>query len=140
MRALLGLATGAIAYIVSVPLIFLFFYWFLDKPEEWPYFIPIVTALMSIGIAAGTAEEVSGSKKTGAVLTVLIGVMWVCFVVADIVGNVSDIIHAIMGHSDTSEAGAFDLFMIYFDTILSSKIFAVVSGLAAFGEFEEMKK
>lgn len=139
MRALLGLAAGYVVYIVSVPLIFLFFYWFFDKPAEWSYFIPIATAIISIGCASGTAEEVSGGKKAGALLTVLIAGMWVMLVVVDVVGGVSDIWHGLVGHYEQGEVGVFEIFMFSFDSLLSSKIFAVVSVLVAGGSLEELK-
>lgn len=140
MRAILGLFAGMIAYVVSVLLIFLFFYWFFDKPMEWSYFIPIVTALLSISIASVSAEEVSESKKVGALLTVLIAGMWIIFVVIDVVGDVSDIFHAIIGQYKSDEIGAFEIFMFSFDKILSSKIFAVISFLVAGGSVEEFRK
>ena len=140
MRAILGILAGMVVYVISIFLVFLFFVWFFDKPEEWSYFIPIATAIVSIGCATGTADEVSDGKKSGALLTILIAGMWVVFVVVDVVGDVSDILYAIVGSYEQGEAGAFEIFMFGFDRLLSSKIFAVVSVLVACGSLEELKR
>ena len=81
----------------------------------------------------------SGGKKAGALLTVLIAGMWVMLVVVDVVGGVSDIWHGLVGHYEQGEVGAFEIFMFSFDSLLSSKIFAVVSVLVAGGSLEELK-
>ncbi|WP_019543838.1 hypothetical protein [Selenomonas bovis] len=135
MRAILGVLAGMAAYVVAIILSFLFFIWFFDKPADWPYFIPIATALISISTAVGTADEVSGGKKAGAFLAILIAGMWIVFVVVDVVGDVSDILRA-----EHDEAGIFEIFMAGFDTFLSSKIFAVVSFFVAASSLEESRK
>lgn len=135
MRAILGVLAGMAAYVVAIILSFLFFIWFFDKPADWPYFIPIATALISISTAVGTADEVSGGKKAGAFLAILIAGMWIVFVVVDVVGDVSDILRAEHG-----EVGTFEIFMAGFDTFLSSKIFAVVSFFVAASSLEESRK
>lgn len=135
MRAILGVLAGMAAYVVAIILSFLFFIWFFDKPADWPYFIPIATALISISTAVGTADEVSGGKKAGAFLAILIAGMWIVFVVVDVVGDVSDILRAEHG-----EVGTFEIFMAGFDKFLSSKIFAVVSFFVAASSLEESRK
>ena len=140
MRAILGVLAGMAAYVVAIILSFLFFIWFFDKPAEWPYFIPIATALISISTAVGTADEVSGGKKAGAFLAILIAGMWIVFVVVDVVGDVSDILRAIAGRYEHGEVGAFEIFMASFDALLSSKIFAVISFLVAASSLEESRK
>ena len=97
--------------------------------------IPIATALISISTAVGTADEVSGGKKAGAFLAILIAGMWIVFVVVDVVGDVSDILRAEHG-----EVGTFEIFMAGFDKFLSSKIFAVVSFFVAASSLEESRK
>ncbi len=140
MRALLSIPAALCAYVISVIILFLFFIWFFDKPQNWDYFIPIVTSFMAFVIAEATAEEISGNRKAAALVGLLIGIFWVVLVVADIFGIVSDFIHMIIGSQNHKvDVGVWDMFLFYFDTILSSKIFATVSAVCAFGELQEFK-
>ena len=140
MRSLAAIPAGLLAYVISVIILCSFFIWFFDKPQNWDYFIPIVTSFVAFVIAEMTAEEISGSHKVAAFVGFLIGSFWVVLVVADIFGNVSDIIHAIIGSQDhKNDVGAWEMFLFYFDRILSSKIFATVSAICASGSIKEIK-
>lgn len=140
MRVLLSIPAALLTYVISVILLFLFFVWFFDKPQNWDYFIPIVTSFVAFVIAEVTAAEISGNHKAAALVGLLIGIFWGVLVVADIFGNVSDFIHAIIGSQDhKNDVGAWNVFLFYFDSILSSKIFATVSAICAVGSLEEFK-
>lgn len=140
MRSLVAIPAALLAYVISVILLFLFFIWFFDKPANWDYFIPIVTSFVAFVISEVTAEEISGNSKVAALVGVLIGIFWVVLVVADIFGNISDIVHAISDPQNyKADVGIWDMFLFYFDRILSSKIFATVSAICAVGALEEFK-
>ncbi len=140
MRSLAAIPAGLLAYVISVIILCSFFIWFFDKPQNWDYFIPIVTSFMAFVIAEATAEEISGNHKVASLVGILIGIFWVVLVVADIFGNVSDFIHAIIGSQDhKTDVGVWDVFLFYFDAILSSKIFATVSAICAAGDLQEFK-
>lgn len=140
MRSLVAIPAGLLAYVISIIIIFMFFIWFFDKPTNWDYFIPIVTSFMAFIIAEFTAEEISGNRKVAALVGILIGGFWVVLVVADIFGNISDFIHVIIGSKEyKNDVGIWDMFLFYFDTILSSKIFATVSAICAAGSLQEFK-
>lgn len=140
MRSLVAIPAGLLAYVISVIIFCSFYIWFFDKPQNWDYFIPIVTSFMAFVIAEVTAEEISGNHKAAALVGLLIGIFWVVLVVADIFCNVSDFIHAIIGSQDhKNDVGAWDMFLFYFDSILSSKIFATVSTICAVGSLREFK-
>ena len=140
MKSLIAIPAALLAYVISVIMLCLFFVWFFDKPANWDYFIPIVTSFMAFVIAEATAEGMSGNHKVAALVGILIGIFWVIVVVADIFGNISDIIHAIISPQNYKpDVGIWDMFLFYFDTILSSKIFATVSAICAFGELKEFK-
>lgn len=140
MRSLAAIPAGLLAYMISVIILCSFFIRFFDKPQNWDYFIPIVTSFMAFVIADVTAEEISGNRKTAALVGLLIGIFWVVLVVADIFGNVSDFIHATIGLQDhKTDVGIWDVFLFYFDAILSSKIFATVSAICAVGDLRVLK-
>ena len=140
MRSLAAIPAGLLAYVISVIILCSFFIWFFDKPTNWDYFIPIVTSFVAFAIAVGTVEEISGNHKTAALVGLMIGIFWVVLVVADIFGNISDMIHPIMDPKNyKNEVGAMDMFLFYFDRILSSKIFATVSAICAVGSLEEFR-
>ena len=131
MRVLLAVPVALIAYILSVVVLLVFFYWFFDKPAEWDYFIPITASLVSIAIAGGTAKDMAKSGKVESMVMGIIALFWIAVVVADIVGFASDIIDTLSGKRVTMDDT--DVFMFYLDHIMSFKIFAVVSCLCAFG-------
>ena len=140
MRALVAIPAALLAYIISVMLLLLVFICFFDKPANWDYFIPIVTSFVAFVIAEVTAEEISGNSQVAALVGVLIGIFWVVLVVADIFGNISDIVHAISDPQNyKADVGVWDMFLFYFNRILSSKIFATVSAICAVGALEEFK-
>ena len=130
MKTLIGVPVGLIIYVISVVSILAFCLWSFEKPQEWQTAIPIITSLFSITIANFVAED-KFSKASGAVVSWIVAAFWIAFVVIDIKGDIQDIIGFFQGKTPTMDE--MDIVMFYVDGVLNAKIFAVVSGLWAFG-------
>lgn len=126
-----GLIYALFGYVVSLALTVLFLYWWFDKPLEWRYFISIVSSLISIGVAYSITSEYS-DKRLSFIVMMIIAAFWIMFVLVDILGSIQEII-------GTISIDRMDIVMIIVDKIISSKIFAVVSGLVAYFEYEEYR-
>ena len=137
MKALIGVLicvpVGLIIYVISVAAILAFCLWFFDKPHEWQTAIPIITSLFSLGIACGPIEKFSETSEK--ILTFIIAAFWILFVVIDTKGTIEDFIGFFTGNTSTKDE--LDMLMFYIDSVLNAKIFAVVSGIMAFGSFNK---
>jgi len=128
VRELIAVPIGLVLYVILVAVIFTFCLWFFDKPQDWPYLIPIITAFISLSIACDAAKNISsinGAKILGGIVVVF----WIIFVVVDFAGTIQDIISALFGRSNTHDS--MDVIMFYVDAALNAKIFAVTSIFAA---------
>lgn len=121
-----------VCYVISVIVIFALCNWWFDRPENWPYVIPIITSLFSIGIVAGIAEEKLSDKAAAKIAIMIIAAFWVLVVIADVTGTIGDIVNAVSGKDP--EPDALDIFVTLLDGLLNAKIFAVVSCLMAASE------
>ena len=128
-----GLLYALSGYVISLVLIVTFWYWWFDKPLEWRYFISIISSLASIVVASGIASGYG--KKMSFIVVAIIAAFWILFVVVDIVGLLQDI-YSVLNNKRT-DTGTMDIIMYVVDEIVSSKAFAIVSGLMAFNEYKE---
>ena len=133
MRAIIGVPVGLVIYVIAVVAIMTFCLWFFDKPQEWRIAIPIITSLFSSSIACSIAEGIS--KISEKIVAALIALFWIAFVVVDVTGSIQNWISVIQGKTPTMDE--IDMVMFYVDGVLNAKIFAVVSGLIAFGNFSK---
>lgn len=129
---LLGGLIGLVIYLLCVAAIMSFCLWSFEKPQEWQTAIPIITSLFSLAISCGILDNFT--KGLGAVLSLIVAAFWIAFVVIDITGNIQDIIGFFQGETPTMDE--MDIVMFYVDGVLNAKIFAVVSGLWALGQFK----
>ena len=132
-----GLIYALLGYVVSLALIVLFWYWWFDKPLEWRIFISIASSLISIGVAYGILSEYSNDKMISFIVMAIIAAFWILFVVVDILGFFQNAIDTI--NNKPINADAMDIVMYIIDEIISSKIFAVISGIAAYFEYQECR-
>lgn len=79
MGKILAVPLGLIAYVISLVLILGFLSWFIDKPQDWDYFIPITTSLLALGIGVGVAES-NGDSSAGKFVASFVAFFWVAFV------------------------------------------------------------
>ena len=130
LREVVGVPVALVCYVIFVALIFSFCNWSFERPADWPYGIPIITALFSMGGACGVAEKISSSA--GAKITaILIAAFWVLFVIADMTGTVNDFLNVLAGNNPNPDAA--DIIMQLVDGLLNAKIFAVTSCILASG-------
>ena len=134
VRDVVAVPVALVCYVIAVVLISLFCQWFFDRPEDWPYLIPIITAGFSMAAAVGVAEEKFDSKPSAKVVAIIIAAFWVVFVIVDVAGGIQDLINFLAGKDPDPDA--LDVIMLYVDVLLNSKIFAVVSCLLAAGQNE----
>lgn len=125
---------GLVIYCLLVILIFGFWCWFFDKPQEWDWFIPITTSMMSLGGTNGFLEEKFKSPTSGVIVAGLVVAFWVIFVFVDIFGTVSSFVTGDFRMDNV------DVLMFYLDKLLNSKIFAVVSAIIFLGIWDDYKK
>ena len=133
-----GLIYALLGYVVSLALIVLFWYWWFDKPLEWRNFISIASALISIGVAYGILSEYSNDKRILVILLTIIATFWILYVLVDILGFLQDI-YDVLTNQRSNNTGTMEIIMYIVDEIISSKIFAVVSGLVAYIEYKEYR-
>ena len=134
MRSIVLVPLGLVVYVISVVLIFAFWCWFFDKPQEWTWFIPITTASFSLAIPCGFLEENFHSPVSAALVTIIVASFWVLFVIVDIGGSIADLV---LGNTSVDNI---DILMLYIDTLLNSKIFAFISVCLAGGTYTNLKK
>lgn len=134
MKTLIGVPIGLIIYVISVAAIMSFCLWSFEKPQEWQTAIPIITSFLSLGIACGIAED-KFSKASGVIVSFIVAAFWIAFIVIDTKGTIEDFIGFFQGKTPTADE--IDMLMFYVDAFLNAKIFAVVSGLWAFGSYKE---
>lgn len=125
---------GLVVYCLAVVLIFVFWCWFFDNPQEWDWFIPIVTSSFSLAIVCSFIEDKFKSYLSNVIISGLVAAFWICFVVVDVYGTVESFITGDFSMDNV------DVLMFYLDKLLSSKIFAVMSVIMFFGNLGEYKK
>ena len=130
---LIGGVIGLVIYLLFVALILAFCMWFFDKPHEWPYAIPIIISFFSLAITCGILDNFA--KGLGTVVAFIVAALWIAFIVIDVKGDIQDIIGFFQGEMQTMDE--MDMIMMYVDGVLNAKIFAVVSGIFAFGSSKE---
>lgn len=133
-----GLLYALSGYVISLVLIVTFWYWWFDKPLEWRYFISITSSLASIVVASGILSEYSNDKRILVILLTIIATFWILYVLVDILGFLQDIYDVLTNHR-SNNTGTMEIIMYIVDEIISSKIFAVVSGLVAYIEYKEYR-
>lgn len=116
LRAIISVPVALLCYVFFIVVTSIFCKWFFDRPEEWPYLIPIITSFFPMFMACIIAEEKFSSKSGAKITAIIIAAFWIIFVVADITGIFDDIIAVLM---------------LFMDVLLNSKIFAVVSCIVA---------
>jgi len=137
LREVISVPVALVSYIIFVVLILAFCNWFFDRPGDWPYLIPIITSSFALGGACNIAEEKMSSKAGAKITAIIIAAFWIIFVIADITGNVQDIISVLAGKNPQPDT--LEIIMFYVDVLLNSKIFAVVSCLLAAGQINDYK-
>ncbi len=128
MRELIAIPIGLVIYVILVAVIFSFCLWFFDKPHEWPYLIPILTAFISLSFACDVARNIS-SQNGAAILGAIVVAFWIIFIIVDFAGTIQNFIAALFGQSTSYDS--LDALMFYIDAALNAKIFAVISIIAA---------
>lgn len=129
MRDIISIPVALVGYFISVVVILLFCNWFFDKPQDWPYLIPIINSSFSLGIAYFIANDLFNSRGGAKATVLLIAIFWVVFVIVDITGNIREIVDIFSGNHPQKDHIDFIMFCI--DVLLNSKIFAAVSALFA---------
>ena len=90
MNPIVGIFKALGAYIIAAIAIIAFLHWWLDRPNDWPYLIPIIQGSVSCCAALTVLDDISDSEQKR-VASFIVGAVIVALLLFGIYGDLLEL-------------------------------------------------